>query len=208
MSRNLKALGLAALAALAIGAVSASAAQAGTFTAGAYPATITGQNVGGSHEFTTVLGAMKCGVKFHGTLAAASQDLTLTPEYGTSCQLGGNEVHVNNNGCDFLFHAGNTVVADQVKGSVDVKCPTGNRIDFEVTSMVTCHITVPEQLGLTHVTYTDQTVPKDVEADLHLTGLLYELDFGCAFVGTFGATYTGTTTLASDNEGVDSFTVD
>jgi hypothetical protein len=208
MSRNLKILGLCLVAVFAVNAMAVSAAQAGQFTAGAYPATITGQNVGGAHQFTTLLGVMECGVKFHGVLAEGSQDLTLSPEYGTTCELEGKQVHVKANGCDFRFHAGETTVMDQVKGSVDVRCPTGAEIDFEVTSMVTCHITIPEQLGLGHVTYTDRTMAADVDADMHLTGLLYKLDFGCPFVGTFGATYTGTTTLASDNEGSDAFVVE
>jgi hypothetical protein len=208
-SRKVKALGLGLLALCAASAVMASAAQAGTFTAGNYPATMTGQNVGGAHEFTTVLGTMKCGVKFHGVLAAASQELTLSPDYGTSCQLEGSQVHVQNNGCDFRLHAGATVVMDQVKGALDVRCPDGNKIDFEITAMQVCHLTVPEQLGLNHVTYTDKTAAEDVDVDLHLTGLFYELDNGCPFVGAFGGTYTGTTTLAADYAGMPtSFTVD
>src|SRR5215218_690243 len=98
MSRKLKSLGLAALAVLAVGAVSASAAQAGEFTAAEYPAQITGQNVG-MHQLTTELGVMECGVKLNGELAAAAEELTLTPTYGTSCTIAGLEVHVSNNGC-------------------------------------------------------------------------------------------------------------
>jgi hypothetical protein len=207
-NRKVKALGLGLLALFAASAVMASAAQAGTFTAGNYPATMTGQNVG-LHKFTTLLGVMECGVKFHGTLAAASEDLTLAPDYGTSCELEGLQVHVKNNGCDYLFHAGETAVMDQVKGSMGVKCPAGNKIDFEITSMQVCHLTVPEQLGLNHVTYTDHTIAKDVDVDLHLTGFFYELDNGCPFVGAFGGTYTGTTTLKADYEGGGTpFTVD
>lgn len=201
MSRNLKALALAVLAVSALAATAAPAAQAGTFTAGSYPATITGQSVG-NHQFTTLLGVIQCGVKFHGVLAAESEGLTLSPDYGTSCELEGKEVHVKNNGCDFHFRAGETaVVMDQVKGSLDVKCPTGSEIDFEITSMQVCHLTVPEQLGLNHVTYTDHTIAKDIDVDMHLTGLIYKLDMGCPFVGTFGATYTGTTTLKAHAEG-------
>src|ERR1044072_6882293 len=81
-SRKLKSLGLAALAVLAIGALSASAAQAGQFTAAAFPATITGLQIG-PHELGTELGVMECGAKFDGELAAASEDLTLTANYGS-----------------------------------------------------------------------------------------------------------------------------
>lgn len=201
MSRKLKSLGLAALAVLAVGAVSASAAQAGEFTAAEYPAQITGQNVG-MHELTTELGVMECGVKLNGELAAAAEELTLTPNYGTACTIGGLVVHVNNNGCDYLFHAGNTIGMDEVEGSWDVKCPAGNRIDFEVTSMPICHLTIAEQLGLGEVTYTTRTMAKDVDMDLNVEGLSYGLSPNCPVSGTFAnGTYSGTTTLKADHGG-------
>jgi len=201
MSRKLKSLGLAALAVLAVGAVSASAAQAGEFTAAEYPAQITGQNVG-MHQLTTELGVMECGVKLNGELAAAAEELTLTPTYGTSCTIAGLEVHVSNNGCDYLFHAGNTIGMDEVEGSWDVKCPAGNRIDFEITSMPICHLTIPEQLGLGEVTYTTRTMAKDVDMDLNVEGLSYGLGPNCPVAGAFAnGTYAGTTTLKADHAG-------
>jgi hypothetical protein len=209
MSRTIKTLGMAVLAVLAIGAIAASAAQAGAFTAAGYPATITGSAVG-SHELGTELGVLKCGPTFHGELAAASAELTLTPNYGTSCSIGGKEVHVNNNGCDYLLHAAATVEADVVSGSMDVKCPAGNKMDFEITSMPTCHLTVPAQAGLGTLTYTNRTAAKDVDLDFKIEGLFYELDFGCAVVGGFAnGTYKGTSTLKADHEGAaTSFGVD
>lgn len=201
MSRNLKALGLAALALVAIGAMAAPAAQAGKFTAGTYPATITGQNIG-FHHLTTVLGTMTCAeTKSHGVLTEESQDLTLSVDFGTSCTLEGSLVHVKNNGCDFHYKAGETTGTHKVDGSVQVKCPTGNAIDFEITSMQVCHLTIGEQAALEHVVFTNNTMPADVDVDMHLTGLIYQLDMGCPFVGTFGGTYVGTTTLKADAEG-------
>jgi hypothetical protein len=201
MSRNLKALGLAALTLLAIGAMAAPAAQAGKFTAGAYPATITGQNIG-FHHLTTVEGTMTCAeTKSHGVLTEESESLTLTPEFGTSCTLEGNVVHVKNNGCDFLYKAGETTGTHKVDGTVQVKCPTGSKIDFEVTGIQVCHITIGEQIPLEHVVYTSNTMPNDVDVHTHLTGLIYQLDFGCPNVGTFGATYVGTTTWKADAAG-------
>lgn len=201
MSRNLKALGLAALALLAIGALAAPAAEAGKFTAGTYPATITGQNVG-FHHFTSVEGTMTCAeTKSHGLLTEESESLTLSFDFGTTCTLEGNVVHVKNNGCDFLYRAGETTGTHKVDGTVQVKCPTGTKIDFEVTGMQVCHITVGEQLPLEHVVYTSNTVANDVEAHTHLTGLIYQLDFGCPNVGTFGGTYVGSTTWKADAMG-------
>jgi len=202
MLRQLRALGLAALAVLAIGAVSASAAQAGQFTAAEYPAQITGQNVG-LHELTTELGVMECGLKLNGELAAASEELTLTPVYATSCEIGGLLVHVNANGCDYLFHAGATLGMDEVEGSWDIKCPAGNKMDFEITSMPVCHLTIGEQLGLGEVVYTNRTMAKDVDLDLAVEGLAYGLSANCPVSGTFAnGTYVGTTTLKADHAGM------
>ena len=201
--KTTRTLGLAVLAVLAIGATVAPAAQAGEFTAAEYPATITGLQVG-PHELTTELGVMECGAKFDGELAAGSEDLTITPTYGTSCQIAGLEVHVSLNGCDYRFHAGNTLAMDEVEGSWDVICPEGNKIDFEITSMVVCHLAIPEQLGLGEVTYTDRTMamPKDVNVDFNVEGLAYELGPNCPVSGAFeNGSYVGVSTLRADNEG-------
>ncbi len=209
MNHRLKALGLTLLAAVAIGAIAASAAQAGQFTAGNYPATVTGQNVG-FHELETELGTIECNLKLHGELAAASETVTLTPTYATGCKLGALEIHVNNNGCDFLLHAGATLAMDEVEGSLDLKCPAGNVLDFEITSMPVCHLGIPEQLGLGEALYTDRTMAKDVDLDLNVEGLSYELGNNCPVVGAFAnGAYRGTTTLKADYEGMPTqFTVE
>jgi hypothetical protein len=207
--RTIKVSALAALALIAIGAVGATSAQAGEFTAGEYPATITGQNVG-IHELTTELGVMECEVKFHGELAAASEDLTLAPAYGTGCVIGGLEVHVDMNGCDYLFHAGATLALDEVEGSMDVKCPVGAEIEFAITSMVVCHMSIAEQVGLGDVTYTDRTMAKDVDFDFDLEGLSYELGLTCPVSGTYAnGTYEGEATVRGHGMmGGTPFTVD
>ena len=84
MIRNLKALGLAFVAMLAMSAVAASAAQASvnpTFTAAEYPATL--DATGNQFEtFTAFNSEVTCKhAKFHGSLAAASHELKVTPEY-------------------------------------------------------------------------------------------------------------------------------
>jgi len=209
MTRNLKALGLALFAVLALGAMAASAAQAGQFTAGGFPATITGQHTT-VQELDTELGTMECGLKLHGELAAASEDLTLTPEYGTSCKIGGDEVHVKLNGCDYRLHAGATIAMDMVEGSLDVKCPAGQAIDFLITAEQPCLLTIPEQLGLGSVVYRDKTMAKDVDLELELEGLDYVLDNGCEVEGAFeNGSYVGVSTIKADFEGMPTpFTVD
>lgn len=208
MTRKLKTAGLALVAVFALGAIAASAAHAGTFTSDEYPATITGQNVGGAHVFETELGVpMNCNVQLHGELAAASETVTMTPTY--NCGIGGNVVDVDLNGCDYVLRAGATLGMHEVGGLMDIVCPAGAAIDFEITSMPICHLTVGEQLGLGALTYTNRTMAKDVDADMSLGGIEYELDEECPVEGVFGTgTYEGTTTLRADNEGQDAFVVD
>jgi hypothetical protein len=205
MTHKLNAALLAVLALTAIGAVGATAAQAGEFTAAAYPATITGQNVGGPHVFTTEAGQMNCNVTFHGEMAAATEDLTLTPTY--NCGLKGVQVDVDANGCDYVFHADETLFMDTVAGSMDITCPVGAKIDFEVTSIIPCNITVGEQLGLEAMTYTNRTgMANDVDVHMSLSEIAYTADLGCPGAGVHNnGTYSGTTTLKSDNEGTDNF---
>ena len=202
-ARKLKAIGLSALALLAIGAVSAPAVQAGEFEAGVYPATITGQNINGPHEITTELGVMACGLRLEGELAEASEELTLTPQFG-NCTIGGNVVHVVNNGCDFRFNAGATLGMDTVEGSLDLICPGGGKITFGITNgggMVQCVMKVPEQLGLGEVTYIDTTMAQDVDVLFNIEGLAYELGPNCPVAGAFAnGEYAGESTLRAHSE--------
>src|SRR3954447_2024719 len=203
MSRRFRLFGLALLAVGATTAATGASAQAGVFTAGAYPATLTGQTVGGPHMLKTELGVMGCEPKFHGEQAAAAAEITLSLLYGTSCGIGGFPVHFIPNGCDYQLHAGATLFEDAVGGWMDVKCPAGKRINIEITSFPICRITIPEQFALAAITYTNRTLAKDVDVDFNVLGLEYELDAGCPVVGFFNTgEYTGTTTLTTDNGGM------
>lgn len=209
MSRQLRLLGLALLALVASGAITATGAQAGLFTAGEYPATITGSSVG-VHILHTEIGNMECEPTFDGVLEAPAAELTLIPTYATACEIGMSEVHVTNNGCDFKLHAGNTLAEDAVAGTMDIVCPEGNAMDFEITSNPTCHLKIPGQAGLSALTYTNRTMAKDVDVDFSIGGLVYRLDNNCPVVGNFAnGTYGGTSTLKADHEGGEtSFGVD
>ncbi len=203
MSRQLRLLGLALLAVVATSAVGAGGAQAGIFTPAAFPATITGAAVG-SHELTTNIGLMFCAPTFHSKVTAASAEMTVAPTYGTSCTINGEEVHVNNNGCDFLMHAGNTQGEDAVGGFMDIVCPEGSAMDFEITTNPICHLTIPGQKGLGSLTYTNNTgAAKDVNVDFNLGGITYHLGNNCAGAGTYAnGMYEGASTLKAEVEEV------
>lgn len=194
MPRKARLLAMAVLAVLATGAVSAASAQGGEFTAGDYPATVTGTNVV-PHKITTNLGVIECAPVFHGKLEEPSEELTLSAGYGP-CTLGAKEVHVDLNGCDYLLHAGETSGEHSVAGTMDIVCPEGSAIDFEVTSLPVCHLTVPGQAGLGALTHTNWTAAKDVKLDFEITELAYGLDMGCPGPGTYAnGTFTGITTF-------------
>lgn len=193
MPRLLRTFGITVFALLALGSLSAAAAQAGQFTVGAYPAKVEGQHVG-LHSLTTEIGVMECESKLEGSLTMVSEDLTLTPVY--KCTIAGKAVHVSSNGCDYRFHAGATLGADEVEGSMDVKCPAGATIDFEVTSAPVCHLRIGEQLGLNDVTFINRTMAQDVDFDFDLEGIAYTLGANCSTQGAFAnGTYEGTSTL-------------
>jgi hypothetical protein len=193
MAHGLRLACLALIAAFGICAAMSTAAQAGTFTAGKYPATVTGTNQV-PHTLVTELGAIECAPFFHGKLEAASETLTWEPGYGP-CELGAKEVHVDVNGCDFLLHAGETLGAGEVGGTMDILCPEGAAIDFEVTAMPVCHLTVGEQMELEALTFTN--MGGDVNLHFELAELDYTLDLGCPEAGVYSnGTYgSGTTTM-------------
>jgi len=201
-SRKSRSFGLAVLAILAIGAVFTSVSQAGTFTASTYPATVFGTNMV-PHKLVTNLGAMECAPFFEGQLAAASEELTLTPAYATQCSLGEKEVHVKVNGCDYRLHAGEATGEHSVAGSMDIVCPAGKAIDFEITTVPICHLTVPGQTELNSLTFTNRTAAKDVDLDFALEELAYRLDEGCPGAGNYanGSYGAGTTTMIAAKEG-------
>lgn len=209
MSRQLKLLGLAVLALVATSAITATGAQAGLFTAGEYPATITGSIVA-PHELGTELGVMECEPTLNGELAAVSEELTLNPSYGNTCKLGMKEVDVHNNGCDFLVHAGATAGEGAVEGTLDIVCPENSVMDFEITSNPICHLTIPPQAGLGTLTYTNHPAAKDVDLDFNIVELFYRLDNSCPAAGNHAnGTYRGVSTLKADHEGGEtSFGVD
>ena len=201
-SRRFKLLWSALLAVMATSAVAATGAQAGFFTPAAFPATIKGTPVG-VHELITNIGLMTCAPTLHGKVIEVSSEMTIAPAYGTSCTINGKEVHVNNNGCDFRMHAGNTLEADEVAGSMDVVCPAGSAMDFEITTNPVCHLAIPGQAGLGSLTYTNRTAAKDVDVDFNLGGILYHLGNNCVGSGTYAnGIYEGTSTLQAEVAGM------
>jgi hypothetical protein len=201
MYTKLKTVGLALIAALAISAVAASAAQAGEFTASEYPATITGTQTS-KHEFKFNTGTVNCAkATFDGTLAAASETLTITAEYKECATAGGGgAVNVKMNSCDYLLHAGETLANENVDGSLDVTCEKeGDEIEFVHKNG--CVVKVPAQTNRTTLVYTNKKGAKDFEMDISLKELSYTQNEKCKEQGTFAdGEYLGKSTMQADKE--------
>jgi uncharacterized protein YaiE (UPF0345 family) len=200
--RSIK-LGLV-LAVLALSGVAAQAAQAGEFTAEQYPATVTGNQIS-KHTFKFEAGTVECTVaKFHGTLEAAAETLTVGASY-EQCATpnGGAAVGVNMNGCDYEFNAGATVEADKVEGTLDIVCPEGKEIELKEAANG-CTVKIPSQNGLSKLIYTDHTMARDFDVDIGVTGMSYTQNANCAGgMGTFAnGEYGGSSTMTGEKEGM------
>jgi hypothetical protein len=156
MLRNLVRAAALSAALCALGAIGSSTAlAAGEFTVGQAPAAITGSEVvANAFEVTnsTTLQwvKIKCSAAtFEGTTSTASgTELTLTGRY-TACTLGGLAAEVRMNGCKYTLTGSAALTA-----SVDiVGCTSGKKIEIIKGN---CTITVPEQTGLAHVTFTSE----------------------------------------------------
>lgn len=218
MIRKLNILGLCAIAMLATGAAAASRAGAETeFTAGKYPAFLTGTQIihEGSelHKFTFGIRTVECGkAQFSGTLSGASTTVTLTPTY-SECTSAGLPATITMNGCDFLFRGENKVNGDSFFGSVNLVCPAKSSVELHVYSSLAnhaagtslCTATLSPASILNTIRYTNTTeVISDMDVTATVTKIPTAIDGSPLFCGTSTTTsYTGGFTLRAfeDNFG-------
>lgn len=154
MIRNIKVLGLSVVAMLAMTAMVASAASAANFTASSYPASGSGGQTT-EHVFTVQGSTVKCKTaNFTGSLSAASETMSITPEYKECTAFGFINATVNMNGCTYEFKTG-AGSGDNWAGTVVVKCPTGKEITVEAGP---CVVHIPAQTPTTNkVSFTNET---------------------------------------------------
>jgi len=141
MIRKLSILG--AMAMLAAGAAASRAGAATEFTAGKYPAVLTGtQSLHEGielHKFTFGIRTVECSkAQFSGTLSGASSTVTLTPTY-SECTSSGLPATITMNGCDYVFRGENKVNGDSFLGSVDLVCPAKSVVELHVYSSLANH---------------------------------------------------------------------
>jgi len=154
--------------------------------------------------FNFVAGEVRCAeANFHGNLAAAAVTLTMSATYSGCTTPGGAEVVIDMTSCDYLFHAGETIAQHKVDGWLDVTCAqAGDEIDI-VEPATGCVVKIPAQEGLTTLVYTNNTMARDFNVDIALTGILYTQNEFCnGGAGVFAnGQYTGQSTFIGDREG-------
>ena len=221
MKGKFKALGLAFFAVFAMSAVAASAAQAEAhfnWGQGATKFKATQDPDAGSagfQRFSITGGALgfTCDeIHAAGNLPASGPATTVeTSEitYNDSA-LGedkctgplGTQPKIEMNGCNYRFHATDTVEGnpDQITADVDIVCPGTNTI--VVNGGALCTAKVGSQNTLEHVIFTNEnTTPETVTGNATVAGISYTHSGLCGNSSGNDGTYTGAFTVTAEGEG-------
>jgi hypothetical protein len=184
MIRNLKTLGFILGAVFAISAVAASAAwaQQGVLTSDG-PVTLDMTEIGAGQNATTMFGEkVECvGTTFNGhqfnvtphqPIPGPATTITVTPHYNNAnCTSfpGPHKATITMNGCDYVFHIGNTVAADLYALTADIVCPVGQVIEKHVyvapnnEAAALCTFTIKPQGGLVGAHVRSTTMANDLD---------------------------------------------
>ncbi len=201
MTRNLGILGLVVAVVLAMSAFGASSASAvGEFTSTVYPQHVVSWDVEPNDQLTGTGSQLTCAEQtFTADLGAPSPAASFVPQYGTCRTLGAafDNVTTTTNQCVFEFTVTTTASADEHRGSVHLKCPTGKSIEFHhfstqanhANGIQSCTLTVSPQTAPEEVVYTNRTFSEDIE--IHAAFTLPTQTHGPC---VFGLTVNSTTT--------------
>jgi hypothetical protein len=183
MTRNIKALGLVLTAIFAMSALGASAASAQNVLTSDGPFTLDMYETGVGQNATTMFGEkIECqgtiytghtyNVTPHMPIQGGASTITVTPHYNNAnCTAfpGPRKATITMNGCDFVFHIGDTIGFDQYALSADIVCPVGQKIEKHVyvgpndEAATWCTYTIGPQAGLPGATITNTTGFNDVD---------------------------------------------
>jgi hypothetical protein len=197
--RSFKILGASLAIALCFGAVTAPASLAvPQLHSEAGHTILTGESL--NNELALDVGVFQCVVmRFDGTLQAQTgTTFSLTPTF-ENCVVDGMEAVFTHNECNWRFHVGPN--EEHLTGSVDFVCPEGQEMG---THSLACDVTIPPQLNLQGVTYTNEGAgaTRSVILDIKLVGIDYvEHGMGCPnqTETTNNGIYEGKVTLTGEN---------
>lgn len=195
MTRILKSIGVALGAVLAIAAVISPAAQAetGALTAPAYPAIVTGEQLGGASLDIGEpwLQTVTCNSKLDATLFGPTDPVTFTPTYANcGSDPGFTPVTITMNGCDYTVGFGRpgTTGTAFPTGTMHawVLCPAGQKIEIHVYESPVRHAE-----NVSTCTY-------DIYPQGPVAAGIYHNTFGAVpdVAATLNAKFTATSTLA------------
>ena len=214
MRERLRALRAAVMLSLLLSAATGASASASVWEAESYPATISGSQIEGKHEFKTVANTLYCNTfDWKGTLSSAASELALTGAPLECTTFGFVVMKVAMNGCTFNFGSGSELEAALFGGTAQIVCPAGEEIVW-TASTGNCTAKIPPQTFAGTVTLRNMaTSPKSVKLLTEATGIHYTLNpsSGCLSQpapGTYqNGTYNGTTTLTAESSGPTGLTI-
>lgn len=123
------------------------------------------------------------------------QTMTIEPTYGSCEDFLGEEVEIDENVCDYVFH----LASSSTTGTVDVECPTSTGIQITVGSI--CTYEIDSQTGLGNITYTNTgtSTTREIIFEPNITSITStrttsDFPFLCP-AGSSSGTYTGLSTV-------------
>ncbi|HSS05082.1 MAG TPA: hypothetical protein VLK89_07860 [Solirubrobacterales bacterium] len=183
MIHNLKTLGFALAALFAMSTMAASAASAQGFISSDGPVTLEMFETGVGLNATTMFGQkVECpgtvytghqyNVTPHQLIPGGATTITVTPHYNNAtCKSfpGPHKATITMNGCDYVFHIGDTIGADLYGLTADIVCPAGKVIEKHVyvapnnEEALFCTYTIKPQAGLVGAHVTTTTGVNDID---------------------------------------------
>jgi hypothetical protein len=192
---------LAAMAALALTAcIGAASASAASFLAAKYPVTLSGAPTGPHSMNIKNFGAVDCtGSSFSASMANSADPLATSSVADSSCKIFG-EAPMKFNGCQLIFHPGDEMAGESIKGSIEIGPAGCGPISIQ---NATCNkLTIGAQSGLS-ATYQETTsngVPA-VRVNAQVTNLKYT-ESGTCGEGTYeNGVYTGSWLITGKDAG-------
>jgi hypothetical protein len=178
-----------------LGVLAPTVAQAETsFTAGQYPATVTGTSAKGNDTIVLEGGSVECKTSYHAKLQEPSTALTIAPTYSECRAFGFLSATVVATGCAYRVHVGEGASEDSFKSTFDISCEAGKAIKVTASA---CEAEIGSQAELTAMLSVNTAAsPRDITFDPEASGIAYTVlkdGFGCPFSGTgskTGGTFT------------------
>lgn len=134
-----------------------------------------------------------------GSLSGSPETLTLHPAYAectASTALGSISAAVTTTGCNWVYHAGETLAEEEYSGTADLSCESGKEMTIEAA---TCTVHVASQSGFSTMKYVNDftTEPEEIQLIASLTEVTMSKTDGFACPLSGSGTVKGTVAESS-----------